>query len=112
MVENISLPEEVEKTMDRRTSMGVIGDMNRYTQYQAAESMREAAGNPGNSGMGMGIGMGAGAAMAQMFAQTLNQAQQQPQQQAQPAQGGSFCPECGTPLQPGAKFCPNCGQKQ
>ncbi len=112
IIENISLPEEVEKTMDRRTSMGVIGDMNRYTQYQAAESMREAAGNPGNSGMGMGIGMGAGAAMAQMFAQTLNQAQQQPQQQAQPAQGGSFCPECGTPLQPGAKFCPNCGHKQ
>ena len=111
VIENISLPEEVEKTMDRRTSMGVIGDMNRYTQFQAAESMREAANNPGNSGMGMGMSMGAGAAMAQMFAQTLNQAQQ-PQQQAQPAQGGGFCPECGNPLQPGAKFCSNCGHKQ
>ena len=47
VIENISLPEEVEKTMDKRTSMGVLGDMNRYTQYQAAEAMREAANNPG-----------------------------------------------------------------
>lgn len=57
MIENISLPEEVEKTMDRRTSMGVMGDLGKYSQYQAAEAMREAANNPGGSaGMGMGMG--------------------------------------------------------
>lgn len=110
VVENISLPEEVEKTMDRRTSMGVLGDMNRYTQYQAAEAMREAANNPGGAA-GAGMGMGAGVAMGQMFAQTM---QQQPS--AQPAtqtqQKGSFCTGCGQQLTPGAKFCPNCGQKQ
>jgi len=42
-IENISLPEEVEKAMDRRTSMGVVGDMNRYAQFQSAEAIREAA---------------------------------------------------------------------
>lgn len=48
--------------MDKRTSMGVLGDMNRYTQYQAAEAMREAANNPGGMA-GAGVGMGAGVAM-------------------------------------------------
>ena len=41
VIENISLPEEVEKAIDRRTSMGVAGDLNRYAQFQAAEAMRE-----------------------------------------------------------------------
>jgi len=113
VIENISLPEEVEKTMDRRTSMGVLGDLNRYTQYQAAEAMREAANNPGGMA-GMGMGMGAGMHMSQMFAQQMMQPQQpqQPQQQAAPQQGGGFCSNCGNPLSAGAKFCPNCGQKQ
>ena len=112
VVENISLPEEVEKTMDKRTSMGVLGDMNRYTQYQAAEALRDAAQN--NGGMaGAGIGMGAGVAMGQMFAQamqgTAQAAPQAPAQQAQPS--GGFCPECGAQLAPGAKFCSGCGAK-
>ena len=70
VIENISLPEEVEKAIDRRTSMGVAGDLNRYAQFQAAEAMREAASNPGGMA-GVGVGMGAGAAMGQMFAQSL-----------------------------------------
>ena len=114
VIENISLPEAVEKSMDSRTSMGVLGDMNRYTQYQAAEAMREAANNPGNNAAGMGMGMGAGAAMAQMFAASMQQAQQpmQPQQPQAPAAGGGFCSNCGQQLAPGAKFCSNCGQRQ
>ena len=110
VIENISLPEEVEKSMDKRTSMGVLGDMNRYTQYQAAEAMREAASTP-NSSAGAGMGMGAGMAMGQMFAGAFNQPQQ-PVQQAAPAQKGAFCPECGNPVAAGAKFCSNCGAKQ
>ena len=117
VIENISLPEEVEKAMDRRTSMGVVGDLNRYTQFQAAEAMREAANNPGNSAAGAGVGIGAGMAMGQMFAQAMGQQQtsaQQaaPVQQVSPAQqGGKFCTECGAALPAGAKFCANCGHK-
>ena len=55
VIENISLPEEVEKAMDRRTSMGVVGDMNRYAQFQSAEAIREAANNP-SGGAGLGAG--------------------------------------------------------
>lgn len=109
VVENISLPEEVEKAMDRRTSMGVMGDLGKYAQYQAAEAMREAANNPGGTA-GMGVGMGAGVAMGQMFAQSM-QAAQQPAQAERPA-AGAFCPKCGQPLTPGAKFCSQCGAKQ
>src|SRR6266550_4487566 len=46
VIENISLPPEVEAAMDKRTSMGVIGDVGRYTQFQAADAMRDAAQNP------------------------------------------------------------------
>jgi membrane protease subunit (stomatin/prohibitin family) len=56
-VENISLPEEVEKVLDKRTSMGVVGDLHKYMQFNAAEALNQ----PGN-GMGqmMGAGMAAG----------------------------------------------------
>ena len=61
-VENISLPPEVEAAMDKRTSMGVIGNLAAYTQYQTAESIPDAAKNPGGlagsaAGMVMGINM-------------------------------------------------------
>ena len=67
-VENVSLPEAVEQAMDKRTSMGVIGDLGKYAQFQAAESMRAAAENPSGGGMGEGLGMGMGMAMANQMA--------------------------------------------
>lgn len=109
VIENISLPEEVEKSMDKRTSMGVLGDMGKYTQYQAAEAMREAANNPGGGLASMGVGMGAAATMGQMFTQAMNQPAAQPSQPAPAAAG--FCANCGQPLSAGAKFCANCGTK-
>jgi membrane protease subunit (stomatin/prohibitin family) len=45
-IENISLPPAVEEALDKRTSMGVVGDLNKYTQYSAAEAMQAAAKNP------------------------------------------------------------------
>jgi membrane protease subunit (stomatin/prohibitin family) len=63
-IENISLPEEVEKALDKRTSMGVVGDLNRYMQFNAAESLDQPGSAMGQA-MGAGMGMGMGAAMAQ-----------------------------------------------
>lgn len=63
-IENISLPEEVEKALDKRTSMGVVGDLNRYMHFNAAEAMAQPGGAMGQA-MGAGLGMGMGAAMAQ-----------------------------------------------
>ncbi|MEM9270514.1 MAG: SPFH domain-containing protein [Pseudomonadota bacterium] len=70
-IENISLPDAVEAALDKRTSSGIVGDLNRFTQYSTAEAMTTAAANPANSGMGAGLGAGLGMAMAgQMAAQT------------------------------------------
>ncbi|MCK5356000.1 MAG: SPFH domain-containing protein, partial [Methyloprofundus sp.] len=63
LVENISLPPAVEEALDRRTSMGIIGNLNDYTTFQAADAMKAAAENP-SGGASTGIGMGMGFAMA------------------------------------------------
>ncbi len=72
LVENISLPSEVEAALDKRSSMGIVGDLNRYTQYQAANAIEAAAKTP-NSGAGQGMGLGAGFAMGQTMAQSMGQ---------------------------------------
>lgn len=66
---NISLPEEVEKALDTRTSMGVIGDMGKYQAYQFGTAMTDAANNPAGGGAAEGMGLGMGFAMANRFAQ-------------------------------------------
>lgn len=72
LVENVSLPPEVEQALDKRSSMGVIGDLGKYAQFQAAEAMRDAAKNPsGTAGAGMGMGMGF--AMANQMAGAMTQ---------------------------------------
>lgn len=113
VIENISLPDEVEKAMDRRTSMGVVGNLNQYAQFQAAEAMREAANNQ-NGAAGMGAGMGAGMMMAQVMQGAVQpQAVQQPQAAPQEnAADTKFCCECGKRIPRSAKFCPECGGKQ
>jgi membrane protease subunit (stomatin/prohibitin family) len=83
MVENISLPPEVEQAMDKRTSMGVIGNMGAYTQFQAANAIGDAARNPGGmAGAGVGIGMGVG--LGQQVAQAMGQSVQSPGLSAPP----------------------------
>ena len=72
VIENIALPEEVEKALDKRSSMGVIGDLGRYTQFQAAESIPLAAQNPGGTASA-GIGLGMGVAMGQQVANAMGQ---------------------------------------
>jgi membrane protease subunit (stomatin/prohibitin family) len=57
-IENISLPEEVEKALDKRTSMGIVGDLHKYAQFSAAEAMTKAADTPGAAGTVIGLGLG------------------------------------------------------
>lgn len=72
IIENISLPPEVEQALDKRTQMGIVGDLQQYTQFQAANAMEQAAGTPG-SGMGEGLGLGMGIAAGQRMAASLGQ---------------------------------------
>lgn len=70
-IENISLPEEVEKAIDQRSKLGVLGDrMQQYTQMQTAEAIGTAAENPGGLA-GAGVGLGAGVAMGQAMSQAM-----------------------------------------
>lgn len=61
-IENVSLPPEVEEAIDKRSSMGAVGNLGAYTQFQAATAIEKAAENPGGLGAA-GVGMGLGAAM-------------------------------------------------
>lgn len=132
VVENLSLPEELQKRLDERIGMNMIGDMNRYTQFQAAQSMPIAAANEGAGGTAaLGAQLGIGVAMAHSMAGAFNQAPAggQPQPPSggapvppvAPAAGGGaaapgkdtkFCIECGSSMPARAKFCPGCGAGQ
>ncbi|HMA36118.1 MAG TPA: SPFH domain-containing protein [Chloroflexia bacterium] len=93
-ITSVTPPDEVQKMMDQRSSMGALGDMNKYMQFQAAQAMGSigqgggGGGGAAETGMGLGAGAGLGLGMAQMIGQAFqnqNQQQQQaPQYQQQP----------------------------
>ena len=72
-VESVTLPEAIQKALDERISMGVVGDLNRYTQYQAASAIPLAAQNEGGLA-GIGAGVGVGATIGQAMATNMNAA--------------------------------------
>jgi membrane protease subunit (stomatin/prohibitin family) len=109
-VENVSLPPEVEAAMDKRASMGALGDAQKYMQFQAADALRDAAQNEGG-GAGLGAGLGAGFAVGGQMANVFGQ-------QAGGSGGGGAasagtvaCPSCGKQNAASVKFCSDCGSK-
>ena len=114
VVESVSLPDELQKVMDQRIGMSMAGDIGRLTQFETAESLEEAAQNPGGTA-GMGVGLGAGAAMAQALMGQAAQSQTRvtvgPGATTTGA-GAKFCMDCGKAVPGGAKFCPECGKQQ
>jgi membrane protease subunit (stomatin/prohibitin family) len=136
-VQNVSLPEELQKRLDERIGMGLVGDMGRYTQFQTAQSIPVAAANEGGVA-GAGAGLGAGIAMGQAMGQAMSQASGGGQPPAGggagapatrvgpagPAAGAgaagagaaapaaSACVRCAKPVPSGARFCPECGAAQ
>ncbi len=105
-VENVSLPPEVEAAMDKRASMGALGNVDQYMKFQAADALRDAAQNEGG-GAGLGAGLGAGFAVGNQMAGAFGAG----------TQGGGAatsttpCPSCGKANAAGAKFCADCGGK-
>ncbi len=122
VVENISLPEELQKMLDQRIGMNMLGDLNRYAQFQVAQSLPIAAANEGGGAAGIGAGLGAGMLMAQQMMNAMKpQAPPEPVPSAPqssspgtPAPAGStkFCMNCGKPIPKPARFCPECGGAQ
>lgn len=112
-VENVSVPDEVQAAIDRRASMGALGNVDQYMKFQAADALRDAAQNEGG-GAGLGAGLGAGFAVGNQMAGAFGAG---PQGGAPAGGGGSVvaatvaCPSCGKANAAGAKFCAECGGK-
>lgn len=102
LIENISLPPEVEEALDKRTNLGILGgDLGRYTQMQAADALEAAAENPGGgagAGIGLGMGMAVGTQMANQMADQA--ADQAADRAARPPQGASAPPAAPAPAGP------------
>ena len=118
VVENLSLPDELQKMLAQRISMNMLGDMGKYTQFQVAQSMPIAAANEGGGAAGIGVGLGAGLTMAQSMLNAVKPAEQQapttpaPAAPVAPATETKFCTNCGKPMTRASKFCPECGTAQ
>lgn len=131
IVENLSLPEDVEKSIDERSKLGIIDDkLDTYTHYQMASSIRDAAKNPnGNNLAALGVGLGAAGAMKKVVKDSLDVTTEKKSKTKQcvkcgatitekskhcsecGAPQGATCPNCGEAVTARAKFCANCGQK-
>lgn len=128
IIENMSVPQEVEKAIDERSRYGILGDAtDTMMKVSAAEAMREAAKNPGAGGMfmGAGVGLGAGSTVGGLMAGAMNSNSANSNiglgaEKAtvkcgacgkQIAEDSKFCPECGAKVeQAKSKFCPECGK--
>ncbi len=115
-IESFSYPEEIRKMQEKAAAQSMIGDVNKYQQLAAANSMEKGGGSSAGIA-GQMVGMQMGMAMGQQMVNQmgLNTAQAVPQ--AAPAQNNAvpsacpkFCPNCGTPTT-GMKFCGNCGNQ-
>ena len=126
VIENISFPEQVEKAIDTRSSMGVLGDtMDTYVKYTTVNAMNEAAKNPnGNNMASTGVGLGAGLAMADIVKEATSSTKkkeetnkeekaEEPKEDEQTKKKKvKYCVECGAELGARSKFCNECGAKQ
>ena len=113
VVENISLPEELQKVMDQRIGVSMAGDLGRFTQFQAAEALSAAAANPGGAAA-TGVGLGAGVAMGQTMMAAMKHTSEEEEDAVPVAVAGKkrFCVDCGQAIPDGARYCPSCGREQ
>lgn len=109
-IESFSYPEEVKKMQEKAAAQSMVGDVNRYQQLAAANSMEKGEGS-GAGIAGQMVGMQMGMAMGQQMVNQMNAGQQNApagNTGALPATSPKFCPNCGTATT-GSKFCGNCG---
>ncbi len=104
VIENLSFPEQVEKAIDTRSSVGIMGEaMDDFVKYQSASAIRDAAQN--KAGSGVGVELGTGMALGEIMRESL----------AKPSKSKKanviVCPKCGAENKKTAKFCSECGEK-
>jgi len=106
VIENISFPEEVEKAIDTRSSMGVLSDkMDTFVKFQSAHAIRDAAQNQGTAGLGAQLG--SGIALGEIMKNSLTSSTSSESSNDDDAK---YCPNCGAKNPKAAKFCVECGK--
>jgi membrane protease subunit (stomatin/prohibitin family) len=137
-IESLTLPDELQKRLEERIGMGMVGDVGRYAQFQTARSIPLAATSPGGAA-GAGVGVGAGVAMGQAMAGTIQGAtivappmaatnpapppaatnpapppaatNPAPPPAAAAAPASTVCEFCHSRIDRASRFCPECGQQ-
>jgi membrane protease subunit (stomatin/prohibitin family) len=104
-ITSITPPAEVQKTIDDKSRLSIINDLDRLVKLKAAAAMEKASEAGGEAGAGLGMGLGF--MMPAMFAQSL-----QPQTAGTGDASRNQCPDCKLFLPPDARFCPHCGHQQ
>lgn len=107
VVQSLSLPEELQKRLDERIGMRIVGDMGQYLQYQTAQAIPKAAGNEGGGAAATGAGLGAGMALGNAMAQGMTKGAG-----GAAPEGMKSCSSCAKPIPRVSKFCPECGKPQ
>jgi membrane protease subunit (stomatin/prohibitin family) len=115
-INRITPPEDVERMIDERSSMGAVGDLDRFLKFKAAKAMGDAAqgtgGGPGNgaaAGVGVGVGAGLGMMMSGMLARSLGT---EPAGSTTPSVASIVtCPGCQSAVPADSHFCPRCGRR-
>jgi membrane protease subunit (stomatin/prohibitin family) len=108
----ITPPEDVQKMIDERSSMGAVGDLDKFLKFKAAEALGDAAagggagGGEAAAGLGLGVGAGMGMMIPGMLYKALGAA---PTQVAE--RGVVNCPECHGEVTVDSRFCPHCGHQ-
>lgn len=114
VIESFSYPEEIKKMQEKAAAQSMVGDVGRYTQMAAADSMGKGSGGSHMAAdmVGLQMGMAMGQQMVNQMNLGGNTGAGQTQQAAGAGTGAGpkFCPNCGTPTT-GSKFCGNCGNQ-
>lgn len=110
-INRITPPEDVQRMIDERSSMGAVGDLDRFLKFKAAKAMGDAAQGHGGpdggaaAGVGVGVGAGLGMMMPGMLARSLGA------DLAGAPAAATSCPGCQSPVAADSRFCPRCGRQ-
>ncbi len=105
-ITSITPPSEVQKTIDDKSRLGIIEDLDQLIKIKAASAMEKAAESQAEAGAGMGMGLGL--MMPALFSQSIQSAKGD----SSPTTGESTCPDCRQIISATARFCPFCGHQQ